>query len=115
MTQIPLTPATIKTVEQHAHADGVRGLKIRTSHRDLLWDSSWTAGVECEEDAWHSSNSIISVLSKTQSNQSNQQAAKKSANKKQKKRKIQFEADKESSDEEQGHFLNKMKNPNKCG
>ena len=24
---------------------------IRTSHGDVLWDSSWTAGVEHEEDA----------------------------------------------------------------
>ena len=29
----------------------MRGLKIRTSKGDLLWDSSWTAGVEHEEDA----------------------------------------------------------------
>ena len=34
-----------------AHDDGVRGLKIRTSKGDLLWDSSWTAGVEYEDDA----------------------------------------------------------------
>ena len=51
MTQVPLTPATIKTVEQHAHDDGMRGLKIRTSKGDLSWDSSWTAGVEHGEDA----------------------------------------------------------------
>ena len=51
ITQVPLTHAIIKAVEQHAHDDGMRGLKIRTSKGDLLWDSSWTAGVEHEEDA----------------------------------------------------------------
>ena len=51
VTTVTMTSALIQAIEAHAADENMKGLTIRTSHGDVLWDSSWTAGVECEDDA----------------------------------------------------------------
>ena len=49
--QLPMTASVIKTVEAKAAEEGMKGLRIRTKTGHILWDSTWTAGVDYEEDA----------------------------------------------------------------
>ena len=51
VTPVPITAAIIKAVEAPAAKDGMKGLRIKTKTGQILWDSAWTAGVDCDEDA----------------------------------------------------------------
>jgi len=57
LTQLPITPAIINAVNEAAKADGQTGLRITTRDNKVLYDSSWTAGVDYEEDSESDSDS----------------------------------------------------------
>jgi hypothetical protein len=51
VTPIPITPAIIKMVHRIAEQDGMpKGLKITNRTRQVLYDSTWIAGVDYDED-----------------------------------------------------------------
>ena len=47
-TVIPITQAVIDTVNAFAKRDGMDKLRVTTKTGQVLWDSSWTAGVDYE-------------------------------------------------------------------
>jgi hypothetical protein len=49
VTRQPVTPTVIRAVEAIAEAQGQKGLRIRTKRGQVLYDSSWTAGVDYDE------------------------------------------------------------------
>jgi hypothetical protein len=50
VTPVPVTAAVIATVEAMAAKEGIKGLNIRTKTGHILYDSTWTAGVDYEDD-----------------------------------------------------------------
>jgi hypothetical protein len=51
VTPIPITPVIIKMVHRIAEQDGMpKGLKITNRTRQVLYDSTWIAGVDYDED-----------------------------------------------------------------
>jgi hypothetical protein len=51
ITPIPITPAIIKMVHRIAKQDGMpKGLKITNCTRQVLFNSTWIAGVDYDED-----------------------------------------------------------------
>jgi hypothetical protein len=53
VTPIPPTPAVIKMVHHIAKSDGVpKGLKITNNTGQVLYDSTWIAGVDYDEEAF---------------------------------------------------------------
>jgi hypothetical protein len=51
ITPIPITPAIIKMVHRIAEQDGMpKGLKITNHTGQVLYDSTWIAGVDYDED-----------------------------------------------------------------
>ena len=51
ITPIPITPAIIKMVHHIAERDGMpKGLKITNHTGQVLYDSTWIAGVDYDED-----------------------------------------------------------------
>ena len=50
LTVLPVTPTIIKAVNDIAAAEGQQGLRIKTKRGDIIYDSSWTAGVDYEEE-----------------------------------------------------------------
>jgi hypothetical protein len=53
VTPIPPTPAVIKMVHHIAISDGVpKGLKITNNTGQVLYDSTWIAGVDYDEEAF---------------------------------------------------------------
>jgi hypothetical protein len=51
VTPIPITPAIIKMVHRNAEQDGMpKGLKITNRTRQVLYNSTWIAGVDYDED-----------------------------------------------------------------
>ena len=49
-TPMPITPTIINEVEQWAADDGMKGLVLRTKSGEILYDSSWIAGVDYNEE-----------------------------------------------------------------
>ena len=50
VTPVPVTPSVIKTVEAIAASQKQKGLRIKTRRGDVLFDSSWIAGVDYDDD-----------------------------------------------------------------
>ena len=50
LTEFPITPTVIAAVEAMADAQKQKGLRIKSKRGITLYDSSWTAGVDYEED-----------------------------------------------------------------
>ena len=50
VTKMPITPSVIKAVEDIAEAEEQKGLRIKTRTGNTIYDSSWTAGVDYDED-----------------------------------------------------------------
>ena len=50
VTSVPIAAATVKAIEASADKDGMSGLHIMTKTGQILWDSAWTAGVDCDKD-----------------------------------------------------------------
>jgi hypothetical protein len=51
ITPIPITPAIIKMVHRIAEQDGMlKGLKITNHTRQVIYNSTWIAGVDYDED-----------------------------------------------------------------
>ena len=48
---IPIPNSVVKAVEAIAAKQGEKGLRIRTKRKVVLYDSSWTAGVDYRSDA----------------------------------------------------------------
>ena len=46
VTEMPVTPNVIKTIEDIATAQNQKGLRIKTCRGVVLYDSSWIAGVD---------------------------------------------------------------------
>ena len=57
VTPIPITPVIIKMVYCIANQDGMpKGLKITNCTRQVLYDSTWIAGVDYDEDEFEDEN-----------------------------------------------------------
>ncbi len=50
VTPLPITPAVIRAIETTATAQKQKGLRIRTRRGEILFDSTWTAGVDYDSD-----------------------------------------------------------------
>ena len=50
VTKQPVTPTVIEAVEAIAESQGQKGLRIRTKRGKVLYDSSWTAGVDYTDE-----------------------------------------------------------------
>ena len=51
LTVLPITPTVIKAVEDIAAEEQQKGLRINTKTGQVIYDSSWTAGVDYDEEA----------------------------------------------------------------
>ena len=50
VTPLPFTKSVIDAVNKIAAKQGQKGLRLTSLHDDVLYDSSWTAGVDYDED-----------------------------------------------------------------
>eukprot|EP00957_Ditylum_brightwellii_P053448 4051025-Ditylum_brightwellii.AAC.2 len=70
-TAMPLTPAVIKQVHMIAKKEGMpSGLKIKNRAGNILFDSTWTAGVQYDEDLFLNANYSPSDLDESDDNSS---------------------------------------------
>ena len=49
VTPVPMTQQVIDTIESMAKTQGMKGLRLRTKTGEVLYDSSWLAGVDYEQ------------------------------------------------------------------